>query len=139
MVHYSLSFNHGFNFATADIISIGISKETIDYFTDTELIELTADCLEHEHVHRVIYKLFGNTPCKLFDAIEHHLRNEGLHRKYVEIENLLDGTTPADGKETYHDFIDRAGFEEFREYYNITPDDMIKAGIRCNYRRLNNE
>lgn len=111
-----------------DIIHIG--SKNLNNLSDNEVIEYVSDSLTHEHIHRVIYKMFNSTTTKLFDGIEHNFRNETLHVKGLSnIGELMYKT-----QETYRSFIKRRGFSAFLEYYHISNNDFNQSNIICNKR-----
>lgn len=126
MVEYKLSANHNCKYDqfTTDIW-LGLQQGA--NFLDNELIEYISDCLIHEHMHKVLHKMFDLTTCKLFDAIEHHFNNRKLVDKALYIEQQL-------AFETYQTYIKRGGFQLFLNHYHIDNDQFNQATIICNSR-----
>lgn len=101
-----------------------LSETGLNRLTDNEQIKYLADVITHEHIHKVLHKMFDLTTCKLFDAIEQHFRKyDKLHIK--SIGNRLD-------TESYQSFIKRNGFQAFLNHYHISNDMANQAYMICN-------
>jgi len=110
--------------------TIYIGSNNLNNLSDNEVIEYVSDSLIHEHVHRVIYKMFNLTTTKLFDAIEYNFRNEALHVKAIsDVGDFI-----FEEQETYHTYIKRMGFKAFLEYYHISNNDFNQSHIICDKR-----
>lgn len=124
MTDYTLNKNNTCSYRPAfDVITIGDSN--LDIFTDNELIEYISDALTHEHIHRVLFKMFDNTVSTLFDGIEYLFRSDELHRKHLK------DTT----RWTYQEYIKKHGYEKFLDYYGLDYADVLGANILCNTRK----
>jgi len=130
MVRYTINhWRKSCRYDTAtDTIYIG--SNNLSNLSDNEIIEYISDSLIHEHIHRVLYKMFNLTATKLFDAIEYNFRNQKLHKKGLS--NV--GEFVYKEQETYHTFIKRMGFKAFLEYYHISNNDFNQSYIICNRR-----
>jgi len=107
----------------SDEITIG--SFSLNNFTDSEINEYISDCLIHEYVHRVLYKLFDIIVSKLFDGIEYLFRNDELHARHIK------GTT----RFTYQSYIHMKGFDSFLEHCGLDDYDVLNANILCNSRK----
>lgn len=96
--------------------------------TDNELSEYISDSFTHEHVHKVLHELFNVSVCTLFDLVEHHFRNDELHKKYLRNYNAEFNTT----RITYKDYIQRFGVDDLLSSFNIS--NNIKNYYICNTR-----
>lgn len=104
---------------------ITIGGYNLDDFTDSEITEFISDCLTHEHIHRILDKLFDNIVSKLFDGIENKFRNDKLHQRHLK------GTT----RFTYQAYIKKKGYKSFLKHYGLNDCDVLNANILCNTRK----
>jgi len=119
------SDNFGYNHFTC-YISLKLTGSNL---SDNELLEYISDSLTHEHIHKILHQLFGDTVCRLFDGIERFFRNDVLHKKQLKYRNL--SYDKHNRYETYQSLISRCGFDSFLRYYNITQEDIKQANKTC--------
>lgn len=121
------TWRYGFSYSnTDDIIYFGLIEKQWKHLTDDELIDYIADCLMHEHIHRVLNRELNDIISKLFDAIEHYVCDNELAAKALKY------YTP-DDKETWQSYIKRRGFDAFLRRYSLTNDDLKAVGV---YRKV---
>lgn len=150
MVNYQIEHRLGvedgfFYYRKSDTISF-VMQNTADLNGD-ELIEYIADCITHEHIHRAIYNLYGDTVTILFEIISEHF-SECLdlierHNKFINFcDQLVNGKHEIDKYESHKNNLKRIGFEAFLFSYNFDYDDFREAErltkTRCNNANLSN-
>jgi len=125
MVEYVIEKDgYGFSYLPfEDTITMGFNKkhDKIDNLTDDEMLELIADNLTHEHIHRALHKITNTIVCKLFDVIEDKFCNVRLCRKVY-------------GNNSWANAIKERGMSWFYVRYQITPLELRKALIDVNIR-----
>ena len=110
-----------------DTITLGYEfKHAKKIFSDNDFDAWLCDVITHEFLHRLLLKEFDITVCKLFDAIEHFIRNSDMTTKLFKyIRNIENSDYPM----TWHDSITNEGFKAFMEHYHISNNNLIQAYI----------
>jgi len=120
------------------VITIGYKNiNRANKLTDDELITNTSESLTHEHIHYILFKLFGYETSALFDTIGDGLRNDiNLLRKicYEKKPKTINDLHAYD--EVLHsDKINIIGIKVFLYDRRITSFDIFQANNICNNRQ----
>lgn len=119
MTIYRLTRNNGFQHCNIDN-SILLGHQLITNLTQDEQIIFFSDCLIHEHIHKVLYEMFGDAVSSLFDAVGHLFRDYDLHVKVLEC--FCD-------RITWKRFIEIKGFKGLLEHYQLNFESLIYARL----------
>lgn len=115
-----------------DSISFNMTPQVYEQLTDKELLTFVSDSLTHEHIHSVLYELYGHTACRLFDVVQQYFRETALHEKTINIFNNIKQTN---NRITHHGYIEKFGILSYFKKYGITSDDVMNASVICSQRK----
>ena len=111
--------------ADHDSIGMNMSPKETKWLSDEELIQYTADVLSHEHIHRVLYNLFGWETCSLFDFVEHYCLQYPEIPVKIFLRNQLTGNTDAGCP--YWIAVKKLGVDKVRAHKGISKVGIYRA------------